>query len=233
MCPMVPLWYQSSIGNSVTKCSGCTLLCVPRPRTHDEALRVRLLDRAGLLLSTEGAGALSLRRLAADVGTSTTAVYSLFGGKPALVRELFFEAFRRFGTRLQAVARTDDPGEDLIQLGLAYRRGALADPHLYPIMFANILPGFEPDQQVAEQALAALTPLIDAVRDGIKSGVFADVTTDTVVMSCWGLAHGMVSLELNGNTPDDLDVGAAYERALRANLAGWRRNQTGSLPNPV
>jgi AcrR family transcriptional regulator len=187
---------------------------------------VRLLDRAGVLLSREGAGALSLRRLAADVGTSTTAVYSLFGGKPALVRELFVEAFHRFGTHLQAVPRTGDPGEDLIQLGLAYRRSALADPHLYPIMFANILPGFEPDEQVSQEAFAALTPLIEAVRTGIDAGVFVDVPANTLVMSCWGLSHGMVSLELNGYAPDDLDVDGAYERALRANLAGWRRGRT-------
>jgi AcrR family transcriptional regulator len=198
---------------------------VPRPRTHDEALRLRLLDRAGVLLSSEGAAALSLRRLAADVGTSTTAVYSLFGGKPALVRELFVEAFRRFGGHLLAVPRTDDPGEDLIQLGLAYRRSALADPHLYPIMFANIVPGFEPDEQVNNEARAALTPLIEAARAGIAAGAFLDVPADTVMMSCWGLAHGMVSLELNGYAPDDLDIDVAYERALRANLTGWRRDR--------
>jgi AcrR family transcriptional regulator len=196
---------------------------VPRPRTHDEALRVRLLDRAGVLLSTEGAAALSLRRLAADVGTSTTAVYSLFGGKPALVRELFVEAFHRFGNHLRAVHRTDDPGEDLIALGLAYRRSALADPHLYPIMFANILPGFEPDEQVSHEALAALTPLIDAVRAGIDGGLFVEVPANTVMLSCWALAHGLVSLELNGYAPDGEDAGAAYERALRVNLAGWRQ----------
>ena len=184
---------------------------------------MRLLDRAGMLLSKEGAGALSLRRLAADVGTSTTAVYSLFGGKPALVKELFVEAFHRFGLHLGAVPRTDDPGEDLVQLGLAYRRSALADPHLYPIMFANILPGVEPDEQVNQEALAALTPLIDAVRAGIDGGVFVDVPANTVMLSCWGLAHGLVSLELNGYAPGAGDADAAYERALRVNLAGWRR----------
>jgi AcrR family transcriptional regulator len=196
---------------------------VPRPRTHDDALRVRLLDRAGVLLSKEGISALSLRRLAADVGTSTTAVYSLFGGKPALVRELFVEAFHRFGSRLRAVPRTESAGEDLIQLGLAYRHSALADPHLYPIMFANIVPGFEPDEQVTEEALAALTPLIDVVQAGIQDGVFVDVPAEIVVMSCWGIAHGLVSLELNGYAPEDLDLDASYERALRANLAGWQR----------
>lgn len=176
-----------------------------------------------MLLSKEGAGALSLRRLAADVGTSTTAVYSLFGGKPGLVRELFIEAFHRFGAHLTAVPRTDDPGEDLIQLGLAYRRSALADPHLYPIMFANIVPGFEPDDQVSQEAMVALTPLIEVVQAGIKEGIFVDVPTNLVVLSCWGLAHGMVSLELNGYAPTELDTDPAYERALRANLAGWRR----------
>jgi AcrR family transcriptional regulator len=196
---------------------------VPRPRTHDDALRVRLLDRAGILLSEEGTGALSLRRLAADVGTSTTAVYSLFGGKPGLVKELFIEAFQRFGAHLLAVPRTDDAAEDLIQLGLAYRRSALADPHFYPIMFADIVPGFEPDEQVSQEAILALTPLIEVVQDGIKEGVFVEVPTNLVVLSCWGIAHGMVSLELNGYAPEDLDVDAAYERALRANLAGWRR----------
>ncbi|HEV2783119.1 MAG TPA: WHG domain-containing protein [Actinophytocola sp.] len=195
---------------------------MPRPRTHDDALRVRLLDRAGILLSAEGTGALSLRRLAADVGTSTTAVYSLFGGKPGLVKELFIEAFQRFGAHLLAVPRTDDPAEDLIQLGLAYRRSALADPHLYPVMFANIVPGFEPDEQVSREAMIALTPLIEVVQDGIKEGVFVEVPTNLVVMSCWGIAHGMVSLELNGYAPEELDVDAAYERALRANLTGWR-----------
>jgi AcrR family transcriptional regulator len=199
---------------------------VPRPRTHDEALRLRLLDRAGVLLSEEGAGALSLRRLAADVGTSTTAVYSLFGGKPALVRELFVEAFHRFGTHLGAVPRTDDPAEDLIQLGLAYRRSALADPHLYPIMFANVLPGFEADEQVSQEALRALTPLIETVQAGIEAGLLAGAATDTVTLSCWGLAHGLVSLELNGYAPEDLDMADAYERALRANLAGWQRKAT-------
>lgn len=195
---------------------------MPRPRTHDEALRLRLLDRAGVLLSQEGAAALSLRRLAADVGTSTTAVYSLFGGKPGLVKELFIEAFHRFGAHLLAVPRTGDPGEDLVQLGLAYRRSALADPHLYPIMFADVVPGFEPDEQVGHEAIAALAPLVEVVRAGTRAGVFVDVAPNVLVLSCWGLAHGMVSLELNGYAPDDLDVGVAYERALRASLAGWR-----------
>jgi len=92
-----------------------------RPRTHDEALRLKLLDRAGELIAADGPKALSLRKLAADAGTSTTAVYSLFGSKPDLVNALYTEGFRRFGARMAGTALTGDPVEDLVALGSAYR----------------------------------------------------------------------------------------------------------------
>jgi AcrR family transcriptional regulator len=196
---------------------------MPRPKTHDEALRVKLLDRAGELLSAEGPKALSLRKLAADVGTSTTAVYSLFGSKPDLVNALYVEGFRRFQTRTEAVELTGDPVEDLVRLGLAYRASALADPQLYSIMFTNAVPGFEPSAEAAALGRANLAPLEESVRAGVESGVFADIDPDVIAVSCWGFVHGLVSLELNGNLPDEFSVGDAYETALRANANGWRR----------
>jgi AcrR family transcriptional regulator len=196
---------------------------VPRPKTHDEALRTRLLDRAGELLSTEGPSGLSLRRLATDLDTSTTAVYSLFGGKPGLVREVFVEAFRRFGARCAAVAITDDPTEDLLQLGLAYRASALADPHLFSIMFTRVVPGFEPDDEARAEATAAFVPLLEMVRRGVREGVLVADAPEVIALALWGQTHGLVSLELGGNLPPGVDVALHFERALRANLAGWRR----------
>lgn len=195
---------------------------MPRPKTHDEALRSRLLDRAGELLSTQGATALSLRKLAADAQTSTTAVYSLFGGKPALVRELYVEAFARLGRRLRAVDTTGDPESALVDLGLAYRESALADPHLYAVMFGGAVPGFEPDEEAHDTARAALAPLQETIRAGVTTGAFRPDAGRDMAMACWGIVHGLVSLELGGALPDDLDMATTYERALRANLAGWR-----------
>jgi AcrR family transcriptional regulator len=196
---------------------------MPRPKTHDEALRVKLLDRAGELLSAEGPKALSLRKLAADVGTSTTAVYSLFGSKPDLVNALYVEGFRRFQARTEAARLSGDPVEDLVRLGLVYRTSALADPHLYPIMFTKAVPGFEPNKEAAALGRANLAPLEKTVRAGVESGVFADVDPGVIAVSCWGFVHGLVSLELNGNLPTEFSVGDAYETALRANANGWRR----------
>ncbi|WP_199435127.1 TetR/AcrR family transcriptional regulator [Qaidamihabitans albus] len=196
---------------------------MPRPRTHDEALRLRLLDRAGELLSTEGAKALSMRRLAADAGTSTTAVYSLFGGKGDLVNALYTEGFRRFEARMRAVGRTGDVVEDLVRFGLAYRDSALASRHLYSIMFAKAVPGFEPNEEAGALAMSTLEPLLETVRAGIEDGVLGGAPAEVVAHSCWAFVHGLVSLELNGNLPAEFDKGGSYETALRANATGWLR----------
>ncbi|WET80454.1 TetR/AcrR family transcriptional regulator [Amycolatopsis sp. QT-25] len=196
---------------------------MPRPKTHDESLRLKLLDRAGELISADGPKALSLRKLAADVGTSTTAVYSLFGGKTELVGALFAEGFRRFGVRMSRVTLSGDPVEDLVRLGVAYRESALADPHLYAIMFTKSVPGFEPANETAEQARATMAPLEETIREAIADGVFADLPPEVVTVACWGFVHGLVSLELNGNLPEKFTVSTAYETALRANASGWLR----------
>lgn len=191
---------------------------MPRPKTHDDALRRRLLERAGELLSTEGPGAVSLRKIATDVNTSTTAVYSLFGGKPALLEALYDEAFHRFGTNLAAVPVTDDPAEDLVQIGLAYRRSALADPRFYSVLYSKVV---EPTKAMSRAAGRTFAPVIDTVRRAVERKVFVDEEPEQIAMSMWGIAHGLVSLELNGNLPPGIDPAATYELALRAHGRGW------------
>ncbi len=191
---------------------------MPRPKTHDDALRRRLLERAGELLSTQGPDAVSLRRIAADVNTSTTAVYSLFGGKPALLEALHDEAFNRFGAHLAAVPITDDPAEDLLQIGLAYRRSALEDPRFYSVLYSKVV---EPTKEMSRAAGRTFAPVRNAVRRAIELGVYRDEDPEQIAMSMWGIAHGLVSLELNGNLPPGVDAEATYELALRAHGRGW------------
>lgn len=197
-----------------------------RPKVHDEALRRTLLDAAAAIVFDSGVSALSLRRVAADANTSTTAVYSLFGNKAALLEGLYREAMRRFGARLATVEPTDDPAGDVLRLGLAYRDYALTDPHLYSIMFARRPGEWDPDNSdgtggADDEAASTISPLVDAVRRGQAAGRFADVPAERIALSCWGIAHGLVSLELTGAVPRDLDVAGDYEHALRAMIAGW------------
>ena len=196
---------------------------MPRPKTHDDALRVKLLNRAGELLSNEGPSALSLRRLAADVNTSTTAVYSLFGGKPALLDALYDEGFRRFGERLAMVPETDDPVEDLIQIALTYRDSALQDRQFYVVMFSKVVPDFMPTTETYIAASGTFVPVVKTVQRAIDNGSFLpDEAPEVIGLALWSICHGLVSLEIYGILPPGLEIAPVFERAVRASADGWR-----------
>ncbi len=168
-----------------------------RPRLHDDALRTRMLEVTSRLISSDGEAAVTVRGVAAECGTSASAVYALFGSRELLVAAVTEEGFRRFGAFLDSVPRTDDPAADLAALGIAYRDSALADPHFYRVMFgregdagpALRRPTFRVLRDAAARVLKAADP---------RAG---DRRAEEAALALWALAHGLVSLELAGLVP--------------------------------
>jgi AcrR family transcriptional regulator len=56
------------------------------------------------------------------------AVYELFGDKAGLVREIFFEGFRRLGAQLEQVPSSADPHADLMAAMAVFRAFVRARP---------------------------------------------------------------------------------------------------------
>lgn len=200
-----------------------------RPRLHDDALRTRLLEVASRAISSGGEAAVTVRTVATEAGTSASAVYALFGSREDLVAAVSEEGFRRFAAHLGAAPRTDDPGADLLALGLAYRESALADPHFYRVMFyravppaadappATHRPTFLVLRDAVARVLAAGPPTPPPPAPGRSAGAEAagegaqeDPATraDVVAVALWGLVHGLVSLELAGLLPGDSETRA-------------------------
>lgn len=72
--------------------------------------------------------------VAAEVGTTTRAVYSVFGSKHGLLVALGSRASEILGAALRALPATDDPPDDLVDAGiLVFRRFALEHPSLFSI----------------------------------------------------------------------------------------------------
>ncbi len=188
---------------------------MPRVKTHTDEVAARLVDEAGRLLATEGPQALTLRRVATEAGTSTMAVYSLFGDKDGLLSAMYVEGFRRLVTALRTVPWTDHVGSDLRELGLAYRCAALASPHLYELMFGHPVPGFRAGAEGREAAESAFEPLRAGVARCIEAGAVTGADAVQVALHLWAIAHGMVTLELSGWL-DDLvgDRDATYQEIL-------------------
>jgi AcrR family transcriptional regulator len=191
------------------------------PRTHDAELRRRLLAETGRIVSERGVSGLSLRALASAESTSTTAIYSLFGGKVGLLTALFVESFESFGSAQKAVPRTGDWLADILALGWAYWDWAMDNAHRYQVMFGGSLAGVEIDPQVLAWSYETLTPLSQLVGVGVEQGL---VTGDPAVItqSVWSTVHGAVSLTLAGCVPFDPDTQRRlYDQTVRNVVRGW------------
>ncbi|MFC7405303.1 TetR/AcrR family transcriptional regulator [Georgenia alba] len=183
---------------------------MPRPRSYDDALRQRLLEAASTALAEGGGGGLSLRAVATAAGTTTAAVYTLFGGRKGLVDAVVAEGFRRFAAHLAAAPRTDEPLADLLALGLAYRRNAVENPHFYRVLF-------QPDRAVGDGDRGVRNPTFGVLREAVvRATGGGDEEATAVAVRLWALAHGLVSLELAGLLPGPAEQREeAYVRALR------------------
>lgn len=185
------------------------------PRTADPSVRTALLETAAELIATEGSAGLTLRRLTEQVGTSTMAVYTHFGGMQNLRQEIRREGFARLRDHLEAVAPGSDPLAHLVRLGWAYYDNAVENPHLYRVMFldhhapAEELIGLDTFGHV----VAAATRCVEALQ-------VAPAEPFDLAVQVWSAVHGLVSLQLAGLLAAPLAV-EMFNCTLRSLLVGF------------
>ncbi|MDT0549463.1 MULTISPECIES: TetR/AcrR family transcriptional regulator [Streptomyces] len=164
------------------------------PRARD------IVSAARALLEEEGPEALTMRRLGDRLGIKAPSLYKHFPDKAAVESELIALSLWETAEVLEA-AEAADPGS-VPALAEAYRRHALAHPHLYrltterPLPRAALPPGLE---------YRAAAPLLRACGGD-----------EDLARAAWAFAHGMVVLQLNGRFPDGADLTKAWETGAAA-----------------
>jgi len=170
------------------------------PKPADPRVRTALIDAAARIVATDGRAGLTLRRLAAEVGTSTMAVYTHFGSMEELRRQVRLEGFDRLRTYLAAVKGTRDPMADLTLLGAAYYLSATSAPNLYRAMFLD----GPVDEADVGTGLDTFIHLVDALARCLSAGRFPKAPTSDpaeLAVEVWSLTHGLVTLQLAGMLP--------------------------------
>jgi AcrR family transcriptional regulator len=159
---------------------------VPRAKERTPQLRDQVLEAALRVLAEGGVAAVTTRTVAREAGTSTPAVYELFGDKGGLVREVFFEGFRRLRRHLAGVAESADPRADLIALAWAYRGFMRDNPILAEVMLSRPFTDFSPGPNEVKASGSVRNLIIERVRRCVAAGVFRGDPTD--------IAHVLVSV---------------------------------------
>ena len=169
------------------------------------------------LLEEEGAGALTMRRLAEQLGIKAPSLYKHLPDKAALEAAIIAtgleEAAAEFeqavdSATIGGAANGDQAGGGaaaIAALAVAYREFALAHPHLYRLMHNGPLPRQHLPAGVEERAAA---PVLRVAGSRARA------------RALWAFAHGMVMLELDQRFPPDADLDAAWEAGITAFQTG-------------
>jgi AcrR family transcriptional regulator len=195
-----------------------------------EDLRERLVAAGLRVLDEHGPAELTVRRIADLAESSTMGVYTKFGGRAGVLEAVYRRGFELLRATLAAVPEAADPIRHLLDLALAYRRFALANPALYAFMFEQPVPDYEPSPALRAEALdTTFELLVVTVRRAVARQALPAVDPVHTSVLVWCVAHGMVSLELTSTARTPLpglllDTPEAGERIL---LDGVRATLTG------
>jgi AcrR family transcriptional regulator len=158
--------------------------------------RQEIINCARRILETEGRDALTMRRLADEIGIRAPSLYKHFPDKRAVEIALIEIGFLESAEVYEAEIAIEDERSPLQRIAVAYRRYALAHPHLYRLMTEEPLPRERLQPGVEDRGAE---PLMRIVPD------------PDLARAVWAFAHGMTILELNDRFPPDADLDAAWE----------------------
>ena len=180
------------------------------PRPADPAVRDALVEAAARLIASHQP--LTTRRLAAEVGTSTMAVYTHFGGLEEVRRAVRRAGFERLRAHLARVEHTDDPAADVAVMGWGYCVNAIRNPDLYRVMFMEA-PLDEADALVG---LDTFEQLVSGIQRCIDDGRFRPADAWELATRMWANVHGASALHLAAmlDQPSVLRTAVASARAL-------------------
>lgn len=202
---------------------------VGRPRMYDEALRERLIEEARSMLSSDGYHGVSLRVLTRNVGTSTNAVYTLFGSKEALMAEgVVRDLEEKLGSKDYG-SHSEDVKADLLEFARTYRKHATDDPRTFHGTFEAMEEARRPGSLTDR-----INPEVKTISSKLYEPIFElceriaaelpDLNLEPrhMATALWAVIHGFIGLEIAGALPVDSEESELlFDKSIEAMYLGW------------
>ncbi len=182
--------------------------------------RAAVVQAARALLSSEGPGGLSLRRLASRLDVTAAALYAYVDNKGDLLQAVLeseFEALSQIFDR----HRDGDPIARVCSVCWAYLHHARHNAKIFRTMFVPRTDG-APARTPAELAMvnrvfeATLAPLVD----GIEQGLLRPQDLQLAQQTLWTTVHGTTAVLLLGTPTHDTASDELCDAVVRTVVRG-------------
>ncbi len=189
----------------------------PSQRYHHGDLKSSLIEAANVILLRDGADALSLRAIAAEVGVSHMAPYSHFKNKKELIQAVASTGFEYLADVMEAKTNQEDgPGELILTYGASYLDFAIGNPQLYRLMLGQVetqgrktqkethsnndvkvkVVSKEPNN--SEMITSSKRPFI-LLHEAFARRGGDDAHLKAQALGAWSMVHGMAALIIEGH----------------------------------
>ncbi len=193
-----------------------------KPRGQGASRRGEILSAATRIFLEEGVAHATMRRIAAAVGFSTTALYVYFPDKDAILRAIAEATFAELLEVLEASQRSDAALPIRFRAGLrAYIDFGLARPDAYRVTFLSPASRAQPDPcdtiQAADHSFAILQ---SGIEDMMAAGLFRPAPAEPEAEAIWACLHGITAMLLDQAEHIKTPHGQLIERVIDMAMAG-------------
>lgn len=184
--------------------------------------RAVVVDAAARLLNEEGVGALSLSRLASELGVRTPSLYNHVEGLSGLQRELALRNARMLADAF-ADATIGKAGADAVSaLAEAFRAYIKRNPGVY-LASQRVTESDHPDDDELHAAMARAVQIVMTVLASF--GLDGDDGLHAV-RALRATVHGFATLEIAGGFGLPLDCDESFRRLVQMLIEGLRSAST-------
>ena len=185
---------------------------------HHGDLKSVLLDETARILREEGEDALSLRRLAANIGVSRTAPYHHFRDKQSLLCAVAEEGFSRFNLNMKTAlekARGKGGQQAMRAYVKAYVNFAMMNSEYYDLMYGGkVWRSDSLTKSLVTSARGTLRGNVERLQALQSRGLVAqDLDILRFAQVSWGTHHGISRLLIDGIYTDSASVNRICETA--------------------
>ena len=199
--------------------------------SETEAFRARICTAAAKLFVEEGPAAITMRRLASELGCGTMTPYRYYDSKEEIITAVRTRGLNQMAEALENALDTPGDGRTRRRNGRdAYIDFARRDTATYRLMFEY--PEANGNDPAYREAHARMWRCIAADTQVMIDEGIIEADAPILGHQVWAALHGAVMLEIAGLLPAGFDAAALHARTFVALMEGARPTHLKDKPGP-
>jgi AcrR family transcriptional regulator len=183
--------------------------------SETEIFRARICSAAAKLFVEEGPAAVTMRRLAVELGCGTMTPYRYYDSKEEIITAIRTRGMHQLAQTLESALDTPGDGRTRSRnVRDAYIDFARQNTATYRLMFEY--PETNRDDPLYREAHARLWRCIAADTQVMIDEGIIDADAPILGHQIWAALHGAVMLEIAGMLPEGFDAAALHARTFLA-----------------